>query len=164
MGMIRLSVDSVSRFFISICFLAGAGKNVISWNEAENSLLNALLDWQSHFVNFQEIQLFFSFLMSWSWLLLLIGVGLSFLGGLSILFGIRMKLGLYFLCLFLFTATMLFHPFWWVDGASRELQSIMFFKNLSIFGCLLQFLTLQNATYIEDSSGEDAQDYPPMGY
>ena len=164
MGMLRLSLDSVSRFFISACFLAGAGKNVISWSEAENSLLNALLEWQSHFVNFQEIQVFFSFLMSWSWLLLLVGVALSFLGGLSLLFGIHIKIGLYFLCLFLFAATMLFHPFWWVDGSVKELQCIMFLKNLSIFGCLLQFLTLQNASYIEESVQQDPQDYSPMGY
>ena len=36
--------------------------------------------------------------------------------------------------------TILFHPFWYMEGAPRDLQTIMFLKNLAILGGLILML------------------------
>lgn len=59
------------------------------------------------------------------------------LGGLSLVFGYKTRLGAAILLLFLIPTTYIFHDFWNLNGADRAAQQIEFFKNLAIFGGLL---------------------------
>ncbi len=61
-------------------------------------------------------------------------------GGLFILLGYRTRLGACILIIFLALATYIFHDFWNLEGGERQLQMIMFMKNLAIFGGLLLLL------------------------
>jgi putative oxidoreductase len=62
-------------------------------------------------------------------------------GGLSILLGYRAKIGAWLLVLFLAAVTPMLHNFWTVtDPMMRQMQMIMFMKNLSMLGGAL-FLT-----------------------
>lgn len=140
MGIFRLGIITVSRFFASAAFLAGAVKNIITWHETEKNLINVLSDWQSHFGVSQDLQVLFSILISWSAALLVVASFLMLLGGLLLLLGVKEKLGLSLLILFLIPATVLYHPFWWVDGPAHEFQTAMFLKNLAILGCLTRHL------------------------
>lgn len=156
MWMIRLSLVTLSRFFISAVFLAGAVKNILFWHETDKSIVDSLSDWQSHFGFSQDLQVFFSLLISWSPVLLLIATAFLLAGGLFLLLGIRERLGIGLLVLFLIPATILYHPFWWADGASHELQTIMFLKNLAILGCLMQALLREPSpqiTSFQESEG-----------
>ena len=136
--MIQILISTVSRFCISAVFLAGAIKNILNWHETEKSIMSVFADWQSHVGFSQEAQFLFSFFITWSSVLLLIATVFMLAGGLLLLLGAREKLATYLLIAFLIPATLLYHPFWWVDGVEREVQAVMFLKNLAIFGALLQ--------------------------
>lgn len=58
-------------------------------------------------------------------------------GGLSILTGTFARLGALALFLYLIPTTLLFHDFWNLAGAERQLQMTMFLKNAAIMGGLL---------------------------
>ena len=63
---------------------------------------------------------------------------LALLGGLSILFGYKARIGAWFLVLFLVPVTVMMHNFWAVaDPMLAMTQRIMFMKNLSILGAAL---------------------------
>ena len=140
MRIIYLCINTAARFFASAVFLAGSVKNIMSWHETEKNIMSVLSDWQSHLGALQEVQLFFSFLISWSSVLLLIATFLMLAGGLLLLLGVKERLGISLLIIFLIPATILYHPFWWVEGVEHELQAVMFLKNFAILGCLLQIL------------------------
>src|ERR1700675_1120378 len=60
---------------------------------------------------------------------------LAFLGGLSILLGYRAKVGAWLIAFFLIAVTPMMHKFWGVpDPMVRQMQMIMFMKNVSMLG------------------------------
>lgn len=62
-------------------------------------------------------------------------------GGLSVLLGYRAKIGAWLLILFLAAVTPMLHNFWAVaDPMARQMQMIMFMKNVSMLGGAL-FIT-----------------------
>jgi putative oxidoreductase len=64
----------------------------------------------------------------------LMGV-ISLIGGLSILFGYRAKVGAWLIVLFLLIVTPIMHKFWGLtDPMMAQVQMIMFMKNLSMLG------------------------------
>ena len=62
------------------------------------------------------------------------------LGGLSLLFGCKVRWGAFLLLLYLVPTTLIFHAFWNVPDAEKQIQQWMFLKNLAIFGGLLYVL------------------------
>lgn len=156
MKIIHLFIQNLSRFFISAVFLAGGMRNVLHWYETEKSIMGVLLDWQSYVDFSQDAQIFFSILLSWTPLLQLIATVLLLTGGILLLLGIRERLAASLLILFLVPATVLYHPFWWIEGIGYELQAIMFLKNLSLLGCLIQIL-LQNGLFKSAGDSEASE-------
>ena len=70
--------------------------------------------------------------------LLLVGAILfELVGGFSLLFAWKPKLGAWLLFLYLIPTTLIFHDFWAFGGAERMNQMIHFLKNLTIMGGLL---------------------------
>ena len=60
---------------------------------------------------------------------------LALLGGFSVLLGYRARVGAWLLVAFLVPVTLYMHNFWSVtDPSIRQIQEIMFMKNLSILG------------------------------
>jgi putative oxidoreductase len=60
---------------------------------------------------------------------------IAILGGLSILFGYRAKIGAWLIVLFLVPVTVMLHKFWGIaDPAQTQMQMIMFMKNVSMLG------------------------------
>jgi putative oxidoreductase len=59
-------------------------------------------------------------------------------GGLSILLGYRARIGAWLIVLFLVPVTFMMHNFWSVaDPMMKQMQMIMFFKNVSMTGAAL---------------------------
>jgi putative oxidoreductase len=58
------------------------------------------------------------------------------LGGLSILLGIKTRIGASILFLYLIPVTLVFHSFWLFGGIERQVQMVNFLKNLAIMGGL----------------------------
>lgn len=60
---------------------------------------------------------------------------IALLGGMSVLVGYRAKLGAALLALFLVPVTFTMHAFWAAaDAQAAQLQTVMFFKNMSLLG------------------------------
>jgi putative oxidoreductase len=60
---------------------------------------------------------------------------IAVLGGFSVLLGYRAKIGAWLIVVFLLVVTPMMHNFWAVtDPMMRQMQMVMFMKNLSILG------------------------------
>ena len=140
MRIIRIGCAAIARFFISAIFLASAVNNILHWHETEKNLMGILCDWQMYIGFHEGAQHCFSFLTPWAPVLLGIATLFNLVGGLLILLGVREKLGAALLVLFLIPVTILYHQFWFIDGPARELQTIMFLKNLAILGAMILIL------------------------
>lgn len=68
---------------------------------------------------------------------LVAAVALEIAGSLSLLLGFRARVGAALLIAFLVPTTLVFHCFWTMTGAERQVNMIMFLKNLAIMGGLL---------------------------
>lgn len=62
---------------------------------------------------------------------------IEILGGLALLLGYKARCAAGILALYLIPVTLIFHDFWNLADGERQLQMIMFLKNLAIFGGLL---------------------------
>ncbi|MES2273720.1 MAG: DoxX family membrane protein [Chlamydiota bacterium] len=151
MKIIRKSAIVIARFLISSIFLCGAVNKIFNWHETEKFLMNILCDWQSYIGYSEGAQNCITFLTPWSPLLLMAATLFELIGGLLVLLGIKEKLGAVLLILFLIPTTILIHQFWFIEGSARELQTVMFLKNLAILGGLLLILCFGASTNSEES-------------
>jgi putative oxidoreductase len=77
---------------------------------------------------------------------------IAILGGLSILLGYRAKLGAWLIALFLVGVTPMLHNFWTVaDPMMRQMQMIMFTKNVSMLGAALLITQFGSGPWSLDS-------------
>ena len=140
MKVVQMCLVVLARFILSSVFLASAMSKIFHWQETEHTLIAVLSDWQNY-VSFSEgFSNFFGALTPWTSLLLLVGILFEMGGGLLVLLGIRERLGAGLLLLFMIPTTILFHQFWFIETGERELQTIMFLKNLAIMGGLIMVL------------------------
>jgi putative oxidoreductase len=80
---------------------------------------------------------------------------LALVGGLSIALGYRAKLGAWLLALFLIGVTPMMHNFWTVsDPMARQMQMIMFMKNVAMLGGALLITQLGAGPWSLDSRGK----------
>ncbi len=70
-------------------------------------------------------------------LLLALAIVFEVGGSLSVMLGWKARWGALALIVFTVLATVLFHDFWAMEGQARDLNRIMFLKNLSMIGGLL---------------------------
>lgn len=140
MRIFRACFTVLARFFISLIFLSGAINTILHWHETDGMLLNVLSEWQAS-VGFSDLlQESFGVIIPFTPLLLILATLFSFFGGLSILLGIKEKIGATLLVLFLVPVTIIMHQFWFVEGPLREVQMIHFLKNLAILGGVILIL------------------------
>lgn len=137
MRIVRIFFVLVARFFISLVFLAGAVNKILHWHESERILHSVLCEWQSNLSFFDGIHSCFAFFIPLTPVLLLVATLMELSGGLSILIGIKERLGAWLLALFLVPTTLIIHQFWFVDGVMREQQLAHFLKNLALLGGLI---------------------------
>lgn len=77
---------------------------------------------------------------------------LALVGALSVLFGFRAKKGAWLLVLFLVPVTLTMHNFWTIaDPMSRQIQEILFLKNVSMLGAALLITVLGSGPFSIDS-------------
>lgn len=79
---------------------------------------------------------------------------LELLGGLSVLLGLKARVGAAALFVYLIPTTLIFHNFWALEGMEQQVQMIMFMKNCSIMGGLLLVLSLGPGPLSLDHRGE----------
>lgn len=141
----------LARLFISLIFFISAFDKLFNWHETEKSLMESMCEWQN-FLGFSEsLQSCMTVLVPWAAFLLIVGLFFELIGSLMLLFAYKEKWGATLLILLLIPATFLFHSFWFLEGPARDLQMMMFFKNLAILGGLILVL-IHGAQAHEESS------------
>ncbi|HEX2582775.1 MAG TPA: DoxX family protein [Chlamydiales bacterium] len=155
MTSMRSSAIVLARFLLSAVFLASGVNKLFHWRETETQLMGVLSDWQSYLSFSETAQSFFTSVILFTPVLLIIATALELFGGLLVLLGIKEKTGAALLLIMLVPATLLYHQFWFVESAAKELQQVMFLKNLAIMGGLIMVL-LQSA----DSAARREGGYP----
>jgi putative oxidoreductase len=129
------------RMALSLIFILAACNKILNWEGSYQGLVNAATDLMGYLRDLPLAEkLIDYYVIPWSRTLLLISTIMELVGGLLVFLGIKVRFGSFLLLLLLPPATLLFHGFWWLQGAERELQMTMFLKNLSIFGGLLLLL------------------------
>lgn len=64
----------------------------------------------------------------------------ALVGGLSVAFGFYSNIGAFLLLIFLLPTTFIVHRFWGLPDDQKQIQSVHFFKNLSLLGATLMIL------------------------
>lgn len=137
MNPFKLLVAALGRMCVSAIFILSAVGKILNWKETEQALITALNNVAGYMQGFDCVHFLAADLIPWSQELLGVATGFELVGGLLVFLGIRVRLGAFLLSIFLIPATVLFHHYWFLEGAERELQMTMFLKNLSILGGLL---------------------------
>ena len=140
MGVIQSVIRFLGRICLSLIFIASGVYTLLNWQSSEQALVGALCDWLSLALGVEWAQKLCELGLSWSFFLLAASVICEIVGGLLVFLGLGVRLGALLLLLFMIPATVLFQHFWTFQGPERELQMVMFLKNLSIIGGLLGLL------------------------
>ncbi len=137
MGILRALVAILARIFLSIGFLVSGIYQILYWKNVEKQLISVFGEWQIHTTTWQGFQGFFNGAVVWLPVILMVLTFLEILGALLLLFGIKEKLGAFFLILVLVPSTILMQHFWFLEGTEKTLAISAFLKNLAILGGLL---------------------------
>jgi uncharacterized membrane protein YphA (DoxX/SURF4 family) len=159
MTSIRSSATVLARFLLSAVFLAAGVNKLFHWRETETQLMGVLSDWQSHLSFSEAAQNFFTSIILFTPVLLIAATGLELIGAFLLLLGIKEKMGASLLLLSLVPITILYHQFWFVEASGKELQQIMFLKNLAIMGGLIMVLLHGAESSAKKEGGSSAGSY-----
>ena len=121
------------RIMISILFLSAAYGKIIGWEHTSQYMTSSGIPYVPFFLTGAVV--------------------LLIVGGVSILLGYRVKIGTLALIVFLIPTTLIFHDFWNIPEIepSRNMQRIMFLKNLAIMGGLLYMFAIGGGPLSLDS-------------
>ncbi|MBI2743865.1 MAG: DoxX family protein [Chlamydiales bacterium] len=130
----------LGRILLSLIFiLSGIGK-IFDWPGTESYLINALCDLLNYTQSIVWAQDLLQMAIPVTPQLLIVATIFELLGGVMMFFGIQVRFAAFLLSAFLIPVTLTFHHFWFLEGPDRQLQMIMFLKNLSILGGLFYIL------------------------
>ena len=130
----------LGRAALSFVFLGAVAGKVLDWDSNHQYMLDGLCSWYTATASIPQLQELFGMVIPNSHFLLILAMTLEGLGGLLVLFGVKPRFGAFLLLLFIIPTTILMHAFWMVSPSEKELQMIMFLKNISIMGGLLILL------------------------
>jgi putative oxidoreductase len=126
----------IGRICLSLIFVTSSITKLFTWDGAVHYMTTGLNHWltATQFPDFMHQGVVY--VTTHAVLLLIIATLFEGVGGLFVLLGFKVRMGATLLILFLAPVTLVMHSFWLLTGAERELQMIMFMKNLAILGGL----------------------------
>lgn len=77
-------------------------------------------------------------------------------GGLSVLLGFKARIGAAALFLFLIPTTLIFHNFWALQGMEKNINMIMFMKNMAIMGGLAYIVAYGSGPFSLDKTDQSS--------
>ena len=138
----RRFIGAIGRIFISIVFIISALNKIFNWDEVLEGLVTNLNEWLFYGASYPWLDQVLELMMEFAPAILAFATGLELVGGISLLLGIRPRVGAVFIILFLIPTTFFYHHFWFLYGEERNLQLIMFLKNCAIIGGLLHITSI----------------------
>ncbi|OGN61435.1 MAG: hypothetical protein A3F40_04960 [Chlamydiae bacterium RIFCSPHIGHO2_12_FULL_27_8] len=131
----------VGRILLSIIFILSALHKIFDWQNTETGMINLFSDWQSYVSFFPALsKIIASYIAYVNEILIAITI-FELLGGFLLFFKIKEKFGAVLLIIYFIPATIFLHPFWFLSGALKAQELIIFLKNLAILGGLLIFVS-----------------------
>jgi len=124
----------LGRICLSLIFVTAVTNQILTWDAQVPYLTNAVCDWLNQPNLPPMVTKVLNLLLSYASVAVLVAAILSGLGGVLVLLGIKVRFGVVCLILFLIPVTVIMHAFWLYQGQTRDLQMIMFLKNISILG------------------------------
>ena len=131
----------LGRILLSLIFICLVTNQILNWDVVQQAFDKSVSDWIVHPGLPDRIQKVFSLLLSYSSLVMVLASVFAGLGGLFVLLGIQVRLGAILLILFLIPLTVIMHAFWMYHGSMREMEMMMFLKNISLVGGLFILAT-----------------------
>jgi putative oxidoreductase len=133
----RNFVGAMGRILLSVIFLLSGVSKLMDWNGTAAYMQAKAMPAVGFF--------------------LAAAIAVEILGGLSLLLGMKARLGATLLFLYLIPTTLIFHNFWGVEsGPERMNQMLHFLKNLTIMGGLLVVASVSEsilrARLVEDTT------------
>lgn len=122
MNDVNRFIPAIGRFFLALIFIVSGINKIMDWSGTAGYMASK---------GMPMVPLF-----------LLGAIVFELVGGLSLLLGFKARIGALLLIVFIIPATLIFHNFWTLEGMERQIQMIMFMKNLAILGGLLLVLGL----------------------
>lgn len=144
MSVIQSLIGFLGRALLSLIFLASGINQILNWDTTLQLLQRTLNDNLVTVMQNPMLAQGLEWAAGQSFVLLVLATVFQLLGGLMVFLGINTRFGAMLLLLFIIAATGLFHQFWILQGADRDLQMIMFLKNVSIAGGLLFIIAYGN--------------------
>lgn len=144
--MIKKVCILIGRICISLIFFFSGICKMGDWQRTQTELVHTLSQWNSYGIQSAFWMQTFQDALGWAPLLLIAAMVLELLGAISIFLGFKARLGAFLLILFLIPTTILFHPFWFLEGSDRDLQMVMFLKNVAILGGLFLLLAFGSSS------------------
>jgi len=129
----------VGRLCLSAIFIIAGLNKVLNWTSSEQILTNMLITWSGYSIAPWMTYAINTMMEHIGWFLSAATI-CELLGGVLVLFGIGARFGAFLLIIFLIPTTVLFHAFWMLHPPERDLQTVMFMKNLAILGGLFVVL------------------------
>lgn len=142
MNAIQSLVGFLGRALLSIIFISSAIHMLFDWQATQQYFCQGLSDWLALSVGQAWIVNGVEWAIANASAVLLAGVLFQLIGGLMVFLGLWVRLGALLLLIFLVPTTLVFHHFWQLQDPDRQLQMVMFMKNVSIFGGLLYVLAM----------------------
>ncbi|MDX8431083.1 MAG: DoxX family protein [Candidatus Algichlamydia australiensis] len=138
----RRFVGAIGRILISVVFIISALNKVFNWDEVLEGVITNLNEWLFYGVYYPWLDQALELMMDFAPPILAVVTALELVGGISLLLGIRPRVGAGLIILFLIPTTFFYHPFWFFYGDEREVQLMMFLKNCAIIGGLLHVTSI----------------------
>lgn len=112
----------IGRVLISCMFLWASYEKIKHWNKTVNYYKTKHIPYLS--------------------IVLPVGMGMKIAGGLSVLFGWHAHIGALLLLIVSIASVVKMHQFWKVQGPEKEMEQMLFAKDVAIIGGLFMILAL----------------------
>lgn len=133
MQIFKILFSIIGRMFLSAIFIIAALNKFLNWAGTREGYLDILGKWHMG-TDSAVLERLFDFMARHVDFLLATATGLELIGGVLVLVGIFSRIGALCLIAFLIPVTIVFHPFWILESPERDVQLVMFMKNLAILG------------------------------
>jgi uncharacterized membrane protein YphA (DoxX/SURF4 family) len=136
MQLLKILFCIIGRMLLSSIFIIAGINKCLNFSSAKEGYLEILGKW--HMVTDNTfLEKLFNLMAEQANLFLGTATALELVGGGLIFIGIFARIGAWCLIFFLIPVTLVFHPFWILQSPEKDLQLVMFMKNLSILGGML---------------------------
>lgn len=132
----------IGRLGISAIFIIGGVFQAMAFKLANLAMKKILCFWHEH-VTMGWAQSIFSFLDSISYVLVGLAIVLQLVGGVLVLFGIKVRFGAFLLFLFLVPATLIVHQFWLEGTPNASMEFMRFFLNIALMGTMVHLMSIR---------------------